>query len=84
MTLVLISAGLDAHREDPVGSLGLETEDFSRLTQTVLGVAREHAGGRVVSLLEGGYNPTRLAEAMEVHLCELLAAGNAHDITVEK
>ena len=73
--LLLISAGFDAHREDPVGSLGLEVEDFIRLTQTVLGVAREHAGGRIVSLLEGGYNPSRLAESVEVHLQELLAAG---------
>jgi acetoin utilization deacetylase AcuC-like enzyme len=75
--LVLISAGFDAHREDPVGSLGLEVEDFARLTQTVLAVAREHAGGRVVSLLEGGYNPARLAESVETHLTELLAAGAA-------
>ena len=72
--LVLISAGFDAHREDPVGSLGLEVEDFKRLTHTVLGVAQEHAGGRVVSLLEGGYNPPRLAESVEVHLRELLGA----------
>jgi acetoin utilization deacetylase AcuC-like enzyme len=71
--LVLISAGFDAHREDPVGSLGLESEDFIRLTQTVLAVAREHAGGRIVSLLEGGYNPARLAESVELHLRELLA-----------
>jgi acetoin utilization deacetylase AcuC-like enzyme len=72
--LVLVSAGFDAHREDPVGSLGLEVEDFARLTQTVLGLAREHAGGRIVSLLEGGYNPTRLAESVEVHLRELLTS----------
>ena len=75
--LVLLSAGFDAHREDPVGSLGLEVEDFSRLTQTVLGVAGEHAGGRVVSLLEGGYNPARLAESVEAHVKELLAADDA-------
>jgi len=75
--LVLISAGFDAHREDPVGSLDLEVEDFTRLTQTVLGVAREHAGGRVVSLLEGGYNPARLAESVEAHLAELLASDAA-------
>ena len=74
--LVLISAGFDAHREDPVGSLGLEVEDFSRLTQTVLGVGREYAAGRVVSLLEGGYNPNRLAESVEAHLQVLLAAGD--------
>jgi acetoin utilization deacetylase AcuC-like enzyme len=75
--LVLLSAGFDAHRADPIGSLGLEVEDFSRLTQTVLGVAREYAGGRVVSLLEGGYNPARLAECVEAHLAELLAAAGA-------
>jgi acetoin utilization deacetylase AcuC-like enzyme len=71
--LILISAGFDAHREDPIGSLELETEDFSRLTRTVLGIARQYAGGRTVSLLEGGYNPQRLAECVEVHLTELLA-----------
>jgi acetoin utilization deacetylase AcuC-like enzyme len=70
--LVLISAGFDAHREDPIGSLELETEDFSRLTKTVLAVAHEYADGKVVSLLEGGYNPQRLAESVEVHLRELI------------
>ncbi len=74
--LVLISAGFDAHREDPIGSLGLEVEDFAHLTQTVLATAREHAGGRVVSLLEGGYHPQRLAESVEAHLAELLAISN--------
>jgi acetoin utilization deacetylase AcuC-like enzyme len=75
--LVLVSAGFDAHREDPIGSLELEVEDFARLTQTVLGVADEHAGGRIVSLLEGGYHPRRLAESVGVHLAELLAADSA-------
>lgn len=69
--LVIVSAGFDAHREDPVGSLGLESEDFAELTELVLGVARIHAGGRVVSLLEGGYNPPRLAECVAAHLSEL-------------
>jgi acetoin utilization deacetylase AcuC-like enzyme len=72
--LVLISAGFDAHREDPIGSLELETEDFARLTKTVLAIANEYAQGRVVSLLEGGYNPARLAESVEVHLRGLLAS----------
>jgi acetoin utilization deacetylase AcuC-like enzyme len=71
--LVLISAGFDAHREDPIGSLELEIEDFLRLTKTVLAVAREYAGARAVSLLEGGYHPERLAECVEVHLTEFLA-----------
>ena len=70
--LVVISSGFDAHREDPVGSLGLESEDFQALTATVLEVAGASAGGKVVSVLEGGYNPARLAESVEIHLAELL------------
>jgi acetoin utilization deacetylase AcuC-like enzyme len=66
--LVLLSAGFDAHREDPVGSLGLETEDFEPLTESVLDVANAYAGGRVVSVLEGGYNTSRLAGCVELHL----------------
>jgi len=71
--LVLVSAGFDAHRDDPVGSLGLETEDFIPLTQTVLDIAESHAGGRIVSVLEGGYNTGVLAGCVEVHLREMLA-----------
>jgi acetoin utilization deacetylase AcuC-like enzyme len=71
--LVLVSAGFDSHREDPIGSLGLEVEDFRPLTRIVLNVARTHAGGRLVSVLEGGYNVDRLAESVEAHLEELLA-----------
>lgn len=71
--LVIISAGFDAHAEDPVGSLGLETEDFQTLTQLVKQVAATHANGRIVSLLEGGYDPARLADCVELHLKTLLA-----------
>lgn len=70
--LVLISAGFDSHRDDPVGSLGLESEDFVSLTRTVLNVANTHAQGRIVSVLEGGYNPGVLAGCVELHLQELL------------
>jgi acetoin utilization deacetylase AcuC-like enzyme len=66
--LVLVSAGFDAHRADPVGSLGLEVEDFAEMTTLVRDVAAVHAGGRIVSVLEGGYNPTVLAECVEAHL----------------
>jgi acetoin utilization deacetylase AcuC-like enzyme len=72
--LVLLSAGFDAHRNDPIGSLGLESEDFAVLTREVLEVAKVHAGGRLVSCLEGGYNLDALAESVQVHLTELLAA----------
>lgn len=71
--LVLVSTGFDSHRADPIGSLGLESEDFSALTKVVLDVAEAFAGGRLVSVLEGGYNPQALAESVETHLSELLA-----------
>jgi acetoin utilization deacetylase AcuC-like enzyme len=71
--LVLISAGFDSHRADPIGSLGLESEDFADLTKVVLDVADAFAGGKVVSVLEGGYHPKALAESVEMHLGELLA-----------
>ena len=69
--LVLISAGFDAHRNDPIGSLGLETEDFGALTQLVRDVADVHAQGRIVSVLEGGYDLRALADCVAVHLEEL-------------
>jgi acetoin utilization deacetylase AcuC-like enzyme len=71
--LVLLSAGFDAHARDPIGSLGLETEDFVTLTQQVLAVAKTHAQGRLVSCLEGGYNLQALAESVQGHLEQLLA-----------
>jgi acetoin utilization deacetylase AcuC-like enzyme len=70
--LILVSAGFDAHHEDPVGSLSLETEDFARLTELVQSVAKAQCGGKLVSLLEGGYHPQRLAECVDVHLKQLL------------
>jgi len=72
--LVLISAGFDAHRADPIGSLGLEVEDFVELTKVVREVADVHAEGRVVSILEGGYNPPVLADCVEAHVRELLCS----------
>jgi acetoin utilization deacetylase AcuC-like enzyme len=71
--LVLVSAGFDAHANDPIGSLGLQTEDFTTLTKQVLEVAKTHAKGRLVSCLEGGYDLDALAESVQTHLEELLA-----------
>lgn len=71
--LILISAGFDAHRDDPIGSLSLESEHFGSLTKIVKQIAAVHSEGRIVSLLEGGYNPQRLAESVESHLAELLS-----------
>jgi acetoin utilization deacetylase AcuC-like enzyme len=71
--LVLVSAGFDGHQRDPIGSLGLETEDFATLTQRVMEIARAHAGGRLVSCLEGGYDVQALAESVQTHLEKLLS-----------
>jgi acetoin utilization deacetylase AcuC-like enzyme len=71
--LVFLSAGFDAHARDPLGQMALETEDFATMTRQVLDVARTHAGGRLVSCLEGGYNLEALAESVQAHLEQLVA-----------
>lgn len=71
--LILVSAGFDSHREDPIGSLGLETEDFVWLTNAVKQIAETFADGHLISSLEGGYNPTALAECVATHLQTLPA-----------
>jgi len=72
--LILISAGFDAHHADPVGSLGLESEDFASLTKLLQDAANQYCGGRLISLLEGGYNLNALAESVAVHLETLVPA----------
>ncbi len=70
--LILVSAGFDSHRQDPIGSLGLETEDFGRLTDLVCDLAATHSQGRLVSVLEGGYNTNVLPLCVETHLQALM------------
>ncbi|TWU46655.1 histone deacetylase family protein [Rubripirellula reticaptiva] len=69
--LVMVSAGFDAHKEDPIGSLGWESEDFRTVTRLLLDIASKHACGRLVSVLEGGYNAEAVAECIAIHLEEL-------------
>ena len=69
--LIMISAGFDAHEQDPVGSLGLETEDFATMSKAVINVANNHCKGRIVSVLEGGYNVPILAGCVAEHLDHL-------------
>lgn len=73
--LILISAGFDAHRLDPMAEMNLETEDYRWLTEILTDVAREHANNRVVSTLEGGYHLRALAESVAAHLEVLVEAG---------
>lgn len=66
--LILISAGFDAHREDDLGQLGLVEQDYVWITQRLMDVARRHAKGRIVSVLEGGYNLSALGRSVEAHV----------------
>jgi acetoin utilization deacetylase AcuC-like enzyme len=69
---VLVSAGFDAHRADPLGGLGVSTEGFAEATKIVCGIADRFAGGRIVSTLEGGYDLEALAASTAAHLETLL------------
>jgi acetoin utilization deacetylase AcuC-like enzyme len=71
---VLVSAGFDAHREDPLAGMGLTEEGYEALTKIVLDIARRHSQGRVLSCLEGGYNLAALSASVERHLLTMLAA----------
>lgn len=66
--MVFISAGFDAHREDDLGQLGLVEADYEWLTRRIKAVADRHAGGRIVSCLEGGYALGALARSVAAHL----------------
>jgi acetoin utilization deacetylase AcuC-like enzyme len=72
--LIMISAGFDAHRADPLASLELEAEDFGWVTERLCEMAKVHCGGRLVSTLEGGYDLEALAESSAAHVAALLAA----------
>jgi acetoin utilization deacetylase AcuC-like enzyme len=66
--IILISAGFDAHKDDPLASLGFVEDDFAWATAALMDVAKQHCAGRVVSVLEGGYNLDALAESVTAHV----------------
>ncbi len=70
--LVLISAGFDSHLGDPLGGFKLTDNDFADLTRLLLDFAKRHASGRVISVLEGGYNLAGLAAAASAHVESLI------------
>ena len=70
--LLIISAGFDAHRDDPLAQLRVETADFAWLTDRLVALADTHCGGRVVSMLEGGYDLNALAASARVHVRSLM------------
>jgi acetoin utilization deacetylase AcuC-like enzyme len=71
--LVLVSAGFDAHRQDPLADIRLGQEDYAWITDQLLSLARRHAGGRLVSTLEGGYDLGALAASVTAHVGALMA-----------
>lgn len=74
LDLILISAGFDAHRNDPLTTLKVTETGFSRATKMICDLAREKCSGRIVSVLEGGYDLTALKSSVRAHLEELLEA----------
>jgi acetoin utilization deacetylase AcuC-like enzyme len=70
--LVMISAGFDGHRHDPLAGIALDEEDFAWATEALATVARRHAEGRIVSLLEGGYDLDALASSAAAHVRVLM------------
>ncbi|MGQ9661352.1 MAG: histone deacetylase family protein [Kiritimatiellia bacterium] len=70
---VFISAGFDTLSTDPIGGFTLAPEDFAEVTDVVLGIAAQHASGRLVSVLEGGYDLAGLRQAAGVHVARLAA-----------
>jgi acetoin utilization deacetylase AcuC-like enzyme len=72
--LIIVSAGFDAHYRDPLASLNLKAEDFGWVTRQLMDIADSSAGGRIVSVLEGGYDLQGLKESVAAHVTALMGA----------
>ncbi len=70
--IILVSAGFDAHRNDPLSSIRLNTETFGDFTRMLMAVAEVHSQGRIISFLEGGYNLQALAESVRAMMDALV------------
>jgi acetoin utilization deacetylase AcuC-like enzyme len=70
--LVLVSAGFDGHRRDPLADLQLDREDYAWISAQLVALARAHADGRLVSTLEGGYDLPALADSVCAHVSALM------------
>ncbi len=72
---IVLSAGFDAHRDDPLANIELSTECYGWMSRRILEVAERHCAGRVLSLLEGGYHPRALPACVASHLAEMCGNG---------
>ena len=69
--VILISAGFDAHRRDPLANINLESKDFYEITKKIADLSKAHSKGRIISFLEGGYDLLALSESIKEHLLAL-------------
>ncbi len=69
--VIIISAGFDAHKRDPLATINLESEDYFTMTQNIVEIAKRHSKGRVISFLEGGYDLLALSESIKSHFMGL-------------
>ena len=70
--IILISAGFDAHKRDPLANINLESKDYYDLTKKIIEIANIHCQGRVISFLEGGYDLLALSESIKEHFLGLM------------
>ena len=71
--VIIISAGFDAHKRDPLATINLDSEDYFTMTQDIVSIANRHSKGRVISFLEGGYDLQALSESIQSHFKGLSA-----------
>ena len=69
---ILLSAGFDAHKDDPLAQINLESKDYYTLTKRILILAKELCSGKIVSILEGGYDLNALKESVDYHIKSLI------------
>lgn len=72
--LIVVSAGFDAHWRDPLADINLREADFAWATRKLMEIADRHAGGRLVSVLEGGYDLEGLAKSTAAHVGALMGS----------
>jgi len=70
--LIIISAGFDAHKNDPLAQIQLTTECFGKMTELLMQVAQDVCSGRILSMLEGGYDYNALSDSVQLHMQTLL------------
>ncbi|MGB1007351.1 MAG: histone deacetylase family protein, partial [Thalassobaculaceae bacterium] len=71
--LIIISAGFDAHRDDPLAEIQLDDDDYVWITREIMAIAADSAGGRLISSLEGGYDLAALGRSVAAHVTTLMA-----------